>query len=282
MQLCNIRCQFTTSRGNQVANVLREIREQANTLRISRDSDTWAICSSENVMLGVINQRTASNLASLPCGDQLDYQAFMETSKLQETIDSYLRGHKKVQFDIVVNIAGPGSISEAVGQQLSERRLFLQRPYQLPEGMTYSNPQYLAIDGHFEDCFEGDDFKGELSSTDPFDGDQALAHDDDLDDELWSTINNSFSPEQTTHNELNQGIQGILTDLMEYVFYLGIHVKGFASELTSLSQPPARCRGLHTRQRAWDCNQVSEALDGRPHRCGYGHVSQKFQRLIHN
>lgn len=271
MQLCNVRCQFTTSRGNQVANILREIREKPNTLRISRDSDTWAIYSSENVMLGIINQRTASNLASLPCGDKLDYEAFMETSKLQETIDSYLRGNKKVQFDIVVNITGPGSISEAVGQQLSERRLFLQRPYQLPEGITYSNPQYLTIVGHFEDGFEGHDFEGELSRTDPFDGDQALAH-DDLDSELWSIIDNSFSPEQTARTEIDQRISTIL---MECVLCLDIHVRSVVSELTSLSQTPTRCRRLHTRQRAWDWNQVSEALDGRPHRRGSGCVSEK-------
>lgn len=269
MQLCNIRCQFTQCRGDQVANVLREIREQPKTLPISRDSGTWAIYSSENVLLGVMNQRTASSLASLPSGDQLDYEAFMESSRLQETIDSYMRGNKKVQFDIVVNITGPGSISETVGQQLSERRLFLQRPYQLPEGIIYSNPQYLAIDGNFENGFDANYFGGEPSRTDPFDGDQVSA-DDDLDGELWSIIDNSFLPEETVHVEIDQRI---LTILMEYVPYPYQLMAECVSELTSLLQTPTRCCGLHTRQRAWDCNQVSEALDGRPHRRGPGCVS---------
>lgn len=167
-------------------------------------------------MLGMINQRTTSNLAWLPSGDQLDYEAFMDSSKLEETIDLYLKGNKKVQFDIVVNITGPASHSEAVGQQLSERRLFLQRPYQLPEGTSYSNPQYLAIDETLEESLEGNDIEGgELSETDPLDGDQLSAH-DDLEAELWSIIDNSSLPQKMTRIEMDQSIH---TTLMEYVLY---------------------------------------------------------------
>lgn len=167
-------------------------------------------------MLGVINHRTASNLASLPSGDQLAYEAFMETSNLDETIDSYLRGNKKVQFDMVVNIMGPESISETVGQQLSERRLFLQRPYQLQEGITYSNPQYLAIGDQIDDGFENDDCEaGGVSNADPRDGDQ-LPVQDDLDGELWNIFDNSSLPEEMARIEIDQRIH---TTLMEYVLY---------------------------------------------------------------
>lgn len=215
LQLCRIRCQFTTCRGSQVANVLRKIREQPETLHISRDSETWAIYSSESVMLGVINHKTASNLTSLPSGDQLVYEAFMETSKLDETIDSYLRGNKKVQFDVTVNIMGPGSISEAVGQQLSERRLFLQRPYQLPEGIAYSNPQYLAIDDQIDDRFEDHDCEGGVLNVDPLDGDQLPVH-DDLEGQLWRIFDNSSLPEDMARIEIDESIH---TNLMEYALY---------------------------------------------------------------
>lgn len=165
-------------------------------------------------MLGVINHRTASNLESLPSADQLDYEAYMDSSKLGETINSYLNGNKKVQFDIVVNIMGPESHSEAVGQQLSECRLFLQRPYQLPEGTAYSNPQYLAMDETLEEEFDGDSIEGEEGSkTDPLDGDQLSAH-DDLEGELWSIIDNSSVPQEMTRIGINQSIR---TSLMEYV-----------------------------------------------------------------
>lgn len=166
-------------------------------------------------MLGVLNHRTASNLASLPCGEQLDYEAFMDSSKLEETIDSYLNGSKKVQFDIVVNIMGPVSNSEAVGQQLSERRLFLQRPYQLREGTSYSNPQYLAIEETLEEGLQGDDIEGEVSKTDPVDGDTLSVH-DDLEGELWSIIDNSFLPQEMPRIEIDRSIH---TSLMEYVLY---------------------------------------------------------------
>lgn len=165
-------------------------------------------------MLGVINHRTASNLEMLPFADQLDYEAFMDSSKLEETIDSYLNGNKKVQFDIVVNIMGPVSHSEAVGQQLSERRLFLQRPYRLPEGSAYSNPQYLVLDETLEEGLEGDNIEGEeVSKTDPLDGDQFSAH-DDLEGELWSIIDTSSVPQEMTRIEIDQSIH---TSLMEYV-----------------------------------------------------------------
>lgn len=213
-----------------MANVLRQIREQAQTLHISRDSDTWAIYSSDNVMLGVMNQRTASNLASLPSGDQLAYEAFMETSKLDETIDSYLRGNRKVQFDVTVNVIGPGSISDAVGQQLSERRLFLQRPYQLPEGIEYSNPQYLAIDDQIDDGLEDYDCEGGgVSNTDPLDGDQ-LPVQDDLDGQLWSIFDSSSLPEEMVRIEINQSIH---TTLMEYVLYPCETIRGWVSERVS-------------------------------------------------
>lgn len=196
-----------------MANVLREIREQPKILYISRTSGTWEIHSSENVVLGVVNHKTASNLASLPRGDQLVYEAFMQCSKLKETIDSYLRGNKKVQFDIVVNIMGPESISEDVGQQMSERQLFLQRPYQLPEGVAYKNPQYLAIDDLLEIGLEGYDCEGgEVSTTDPLDGDQLSAH-DDLNGELWNIIDNSSVPERMARIEIDQSIH---TTLMGY------------------------------------------------------------------
>lgn len=168
-------------------------------------------------MLGVLNHRTASNLASLPSGEQLHYEAFMDSSKLEETIDLYLNGNKKVQFDIVINIMGPVSNSKAVGQHLSERRLFLQRPYQLLEGITYSNPQYLAIEETFEEDFEGGYIEGgEVSETDSLDGDQLPAQ-DDLEGELWSIIDNSPLSQEMTRIEIDQSIH---TSLMEYVLYL--------------------------------------------------------------
>ncbi|KAK2597563.1 hypothetical protein N8I77_012342 [Diaporthe amygdali] len=212
--LCDIKCQFTTCQGSQVANVLREIRKQTQTLHISKLADTWAIYSSENVMLGVMNDRTASKLASLPSEDQLAYEAFMESSKLGEAVDAYLKGTKNVKFDIVVNIMGPESISEAVGQQLSERRMFLQRPYQLPEGTTYINPQYLAIDDAFEDELGGYYSEGgEGPRTDSLDGDhkQLSAH-DDPNDELWNIIDNSSVPEGMARIEVDQNIHTVLME----------------------------------------------------------------------
>lgn len=213
-----------------MANVLREIREQQTRLHISRDFDTWAIYSSANVRLGVINRRIAVNLASLPVGDKLDYEAFMERSKLEETIESYLKGNKKVQFDIVLNITGPVSISEAVGQQLSKFRLFLQRPYQLPEGTTYDNPQYLALDDTLQDGLEDDEGEGEASTIDPFDDDQLLAQ-DDMEGELWSIIDNSSLPEEKARIEIDQSIH---TTLMEYAIHR-CQAKGNVSELTLLA-----------------------------------------------
>lgn len=164
-------------------------------------------------MLGVINHRTASSLALLPSGDQLAYEAFMETSKLDETIDSYMRGNKRVQFKIVIHIMGPESISQAVGQELSKHRLFLQRPYQLSEGTTYDNPQYLTIEdvsGH-----ELEEYNIEVREAPTADllRDQPSER-DDLVDELWSIINNSSLPHGMTRVEVDQSIH---TVLMEYV-----------------------------------------------------------------
>lgn len=211
LQLCEIRCQFPTSRGNQVANNLRKIREHPKPLQISKDSDTWAICSSENVIVGVINHRTASHLASLPFGDELAYQAFMEPSKFGETIESYLRGNKKVQFDIVVNIMCPVSISEAVGQQLSGRQLFLQRPYELPEGTAYINPQYLDIDDQADDEVTAYAEGGQVLNHDPLDENQFLAH-GDLDGELWNIVDNSSLPEDMARIEIDQSIHTTLEE----------------------------------------------------------------------
>lgn len=216
-------------------------------------------------MLGVLNHRTASNLGSLPCGEQLHYEAFMDSStKLEETMDSYLNGNKKVQFDIVINIMGPVSNSEAVGQQLSERRLFLQRPYQLPEGTVYSNPQYLDMEETFEESLEGDFIEGgEASKTHSLDGNQLSAQ-DDLEGELWSIIDNSPLPQEMTRIEIDQRIH---TTLMEYVLYSSQDcVPAGVSELTSISQTPTRCCGLHYHQRKQNCNQMSRTLDGRTHR----------------
>lgn len=162
-------------------------------------------------MLGVINHRTASSLASLPSGDQLAYEAFMEASKLDETIDSYLRGNKRVQFKIFIHIMGPESISQAVGQELSKHRLFLQRPYQLSEGTTYSNPQYLAIEDVFEDELEGCKVEvQEVPTADP--PEDQPSEPDDLVDELWSVINNSSLPQGMNRIEIDQSIH---TNLME-------------------------------------------------------------------
>lgn len=167
-------------------------------------------------MLGVMNDRTASKLASLPSEHQLAYEAFMESSKLEEAVDAYLKGTKNVKFDIVVNIMGPESISEAVGQQLSERRMFLQRPYQLPEGTTYINPQYLVMDDAFEDEL-GEYYSegGEGPGIDSLDGDhKQLSAYDDPNSELWNIIDNSSVPEGMARIEVDQNIH---TVLMEYV-----------------------------------------------------------------
>lgn len=192
-------------------------------------------------MFGVINHRTAASLASLPSRDQLVYEAFMETSKLDETIDSYLRGNKRVQFKIVINIMGPESISQAVGQELSKQRLFLQRPYQLSEGTTYNNPQYLAIEDVFGDALEGCDIElQEVPTADPLGGQPSER--DDLVDELWSIINNSSLPHGMTRIEVDQSIH---TVLMEYVLKSfrvhGGYISECLSKLMSLLQTSTRC-----------------------------------------
>lgn len=94
--------------------------------------------TNEVSMLDLIATRQIHSLGRFA---ELSFTAVISSSNLDKITRKFRR--KEIIIDISVNISGPMTIADDVGDTLADDSAYLQHPFFLPLGTRYINPQYL-------------------------------------------------------------------------------------------------------------------------------------------
>ena len=74
----------------------------------------------------------------------LEFEVFVPTRAVRETISKAER-EKDAVARVQINVYGAPAASRAVGKELSDRKIYLQRPDHVRNGATYDNPHFLKL-----------------------------------------------------------------------------------------------------------------------------------------
>ncbi|RYP69277.1 hypothetical protein DL770_008287 [Monosporascus sp. CRB-9-2] len=91
--------------------------------------------------IGMLDLITTKHLHSLGTFLELSYTAIVASTSLTNILRK--PSHKKAIIDISVNVTGPESIADDVGDTLASASAYLQHPFFLQTGIRYINPQYF-------------------------------------------------------------------------------------------------------------------------------------------
>ncbi|RAR10299.1 dna repair and recombination protein rad5c [Stemphylium lycopersici] len=79
-------------------------------------------------------------------GHQLDLEVYAPIRPIQEIIQRATKG-KEAELRVQINVYGPRTGAKEIGKELSDRKLYLQRPTHRRYGSEYENPHILHIPG---------------------------------------------------------------------------------------------------------------------------------------
>jgi len=97
--------------------------------------------------LGIVDRITASYISSLQHLKDLTFEAVVPVL----AVEGLGKAKKKVVIEISVNILGPESLSNNVGDSLERVSAHLQHPLFLRPGIRYINPHYFYLDREARD-----------------------------------------------------------------------------------------------------------------------------------
>lgn len=123
-------------------------------LRVIRSETQWLIAFDDGHVLGEVNDSLEKALNSVT--DQqytLDYEVFAPIRAIRETITRATK-EKDAIVRVQISIYGPRSIAQDIGKELSNVRIYLQRPDYVRDGAEYDNPHELKLASRQHDGLE--------------------------------------------------------------------------------------------------------------------------------
>ncbi|KAJ4353073.1 hypothetical protein N0V95_003668 [Ascochyta clinopodiicola] len=118
-------------------------------LRLQKSETQFLIVFPDGYVLGEINAQLEKVFASIEEQSlQLDFEVFVPTRATREVMSRALKGQDAV-VRVQINVYGSRASANSVGQELSQNKVFLQRPDYVREGTTYENPHVLKFS---DDC----------------------------------------------------------------------------------------------------------------------------------
>lgn len=101
----------------------------------------------DDKVLGELNEKLEEALVSIAEQQYLlDFEIFVPTGATRETIGRATKENDAI-VRVQVNVYGPRLIAQSVGNELSRRGLYLQRPGYIRDGAAYDNPHFLKLVG---------------------------------------------------------------------------------------------------------------------------------------
>jgi SWI/SNF-related matrix-associated actin-dependent regulator of chromatin subfamily A3 len=112
---------------------------------IIRSEAQFLVAFSDGAVIGEVNAQLDKALTSIAeQGYELDLEVFAPMRAIQDTIGRATR-EKEAVIRVQVNVYGPPAAANEIGRELSQHKLYLQRPAYVKDGARYSNPHMLTI-----------------------------------------------------------------------------------------------------------------------------------------
>jgi SWI/SNF-related matrix-associated actin-dependent regulator of chromatin subfamily A3 len=113
---------------------------------VRKDSDKMSLTFTDGTDFGVLNEHASKALGKLVDQKSVDLDCLAPTLTLRQTIEKASK-QKDAIVRVDINVYGASSARQEVGRDLSDNKIYLQRPDQLRPGLEYDNPHIL----HFPD-----------------------------------------------------------------------------------------------------------------------------------
>ncbi|KAH8632596.1 hypothetical protein IG631_11230 [Alternaria alternata] len=112
---------------------------------IIRPEAQFLVAFSDGAVVGEVNAQLNKALTSIAeQGYELDLEVFAPIRAIQDTIGRAKR-EKEAVIRVQVNVYGPPAAANEIGRELSQHKLYLQRPAYVKDGTRYSNPHMLTL-----------------------------------------------------------------------------------------------------------------------------------------
>jgi SWI/SNF-related matrix-associated actin-dependent regulator of chromatin subfamily A3 len=116
-------------------------------LKIIKPEAQFVIAFPDDTVLGEVNAQLEKALVSITeQGYQLDFEVFAPVRAIQETLGRATK-EKEAVVRVQINVYGARSIAHDIGKDLSDQKIYLQRPGYVRGGTTYENPHVLTLTG---------------------------------------------------------------------------------------------------------------------------------------
>ncbi|UPX12309.1 uncharacterized protein EKO05_0002863 [Ascochyta rabiei] len=118
-------------------------------LALQKSETQFLVIFPDGQVLGEINAQLERAFTSIEeqCL-QVDFEVFVPTRATREIMSRAMKGQDAV-VRVQINVYGSGASADSVGQELSQNKVYLQRPDYIREGTTYENPHVLKFS---DDC----------------------------------------------------------------------------------------------------------------------------------
>lgn len=118
-------------------------------LNVTKPETQYLITFGDGAVLGEVNaslEQALSNIAEQQF--PLDFEVFAPVRGIRETISRATK-EKDAIVRVQISIYGPRAIAQGIGRELSQQKIYLQRPDHVREGADYDNPHLLKLtDNH--------------------------------------------------------------------------------------------------------------------------------------
>ncbi|KAF3053370.1 hypothetical protein E8E11_011721 [Didymella keratinophila] len=114
-------------------------------MQIISSETRYHVAFADGTVLGEVNVQLEEAFNSiLEQQYSLEFEVFAPTRAIRETISRATK-EKDAISRVQINIYGSPTASKAVGRELSQRKIYLQRPEHVGHGVTYDNPHVLKL-----------------------------------------------------------------------------------------------------------------------------------------
>jgi len=114
---------------------------------ITRPEARFLVAFSDAAVVGEVNAQLDKALTSITeQGYELDFEVFAQTRAIHDTITRATK-QKEAVIRVQVNVYGPRAAANEIGRELSQHKLYLQRPAYVKDGTRYNNPHMLTLPG---------------------------------------------------------------------------------------------------------------------------------------
>jgi SWI/SNF-related matrix-associated actin-dependent regulator of chromatin subfamily A3 len=114
---------------------------------VIRPEVQFQIAFPDGTVVGNVNAQLEKALVSITeQAYKLDYEVFAPIRAIQETLGRASK-EKEAIVRVQINVYGPRSIAHDIGKELSDLKIYLQRPGYIRDGVPYDNPHVLTLTG---------------------------------------------------------------------------------------------------------------------------------------